>query len=262
MMSEAEAFTFLTIDRQGAVAVVTIHRPPMNALSNGLLQELKRAAAALAASDASVVVLTGEGKAFVAGADIAEMQAMDPLQARQYGMLGQSVFFDLEGLPQPVIAAVNGYALGGGCELAMACDLRIAADAAVFGQPEVGLAVIPGFGGTQRLARLVGVGKAKELIYTGETLPAAEALRIGLVNRVVTRDALIPEAVTLGNAIAAKGQVAVRLAKRAIGAGMEAAGRSGFALEAELLGQCFATADKQEGMRAFLEKRKPAFTGR
>ena len=233
---QPDTYTHLTLAAQGPVTLVTVHRPPLNALSTALLQELHRAAAALAASATRAVVLTGEGKAFVAGADIAEMQGMDPRQAREYAQLGQSVFFAWEALPQPVIAAINGYALGGGCELAMACDIRIAADTALFGQPEVNLGVIPGFGGTQRLARLVGPGKAKELIYSGETLTATAAREIGLVNRVVSRDTVVAEAITLGGVIASRAPVAVRLAKQAIGLGLASADGTGFAREAELLG--------------------------
>ena len=261
MESTLAHYTFLAIEQRGPVALLTFQRPPVNALSTELLLELQQAVAGFAAArETRVVVLTGKGKAFVAGADIVEMQAMDSLRAREYGALGQSVFSDIETLPQPVIAAVNGAALGGGCELAMACDLRIASEAAVFGQPEVNLAVIPGFGGTQRLPRLVGYGKAKELIFTGEHIQAAEAHRLGLVNRVVASDALLPEALKLAALIASRGPVAVRLAKRAINL-LGADGPAGFAAEAELLGHCFATADRQEGMRAFREKRTPVFRG-
>ncbi len=256
-----ESLQYLTISANGPVSIVTIRRPPMNALSTALLNELATAAARVADSAARAVVVTGDGKAFVAGADIAEMQGMDPAQARAYAQLGQAVFFAWEALPQPVIAAVNGYALGGGCELALACDLRIAAETALFGQPEVNLGVIPGFGGTQRLARLVGPGKAKELIFTGETLTAAAASALGLVNKVVPREAVLAEAIQMGGLIASRGPAAVRMAKQAIAAGVST-DRAGFAREAELLGDCFATEDMREGMRAFLEKRKPAFTGR
>ena len=262
MESDPVRYTFLEIDQRGSVALLTIQRPPVNALSTALLLELQHVVARLAAdSQTRVVVLTGSGKAFVAGADIVELRAMDSLQAREYSALGQSVFSAIETLPQPVIAAVNGYALGGGCELAMACDIRVASAAAVFGLPEVTLAVIPGFGGTQRLPRLVGYGKAKELIFTGEQIQSAEAHRLGLVNRVVASDALLPEALKLADLIASRGPLAVRLAKQAIGlsGGDKPAG---FAVEAEFLGHCFATADRQEGMRAFLEKRAPVFTGK
>jgi enoyl-CoA hydratase len=187
---------------------------------------------------------------------------MDAPRARAYVTLGQAVFFDIENLPQPTIAAVNGYALGGGCELALACDIRIASAAATFGQPEVNLAVIPGFGGTQRLPKLVGCGKAKELIFTGDVIGAAEAHRLGLVNHVVEAENVLKESVTMGQRIASKGQIAVRLAKKAIGVGMEVDLRSGCALEAELLAHCFATEDQKEGMQAFLEKRKAAYKER
>jgi enoyl-CoA hydratase len=261
MESKLDQYTSLEIERQGPVALLTIHRPPVNALNTELLHELQRAAAGFAADPQTrVVVLTGAGRAFVAGADIVEMQAMDSLRAREYATLGQAVLSDIERLPQPVIAAVNGYAFGGGCELAMACDIRVASEAAMFGLPEVNLAVIPGFGGTQRLPRLVGCGKAKELILTGEPIHAGEAQRLGLANRVVALDALLFEALKLAALIASRGPVAVRSAKRAInlaGAG----GLAGFAIEAELLGHCFVTADRKEGMRAFLEKRAPVFTG-
>jgi len=261
MESDLAHYAFLEIEQRGPVALLTIHRPPVNALSTALLLELQQAVAGFAgAPQTRVVVLTGTGKAFVAGADIVELQAMDSLRAREYSALGQSVFADIETLPQPVIAAVNGYAFGGGCELATACDIRIASEAAVFGLPEVNLAVIPGFGGTQRLPRLLGYGKAKELIFTGEPIQAAEAHRLGLANRVVAPDALLPDALKLAALIASRGPLAVRLAKRAINLSA-ADGPAGFALEAELLGHCFATADRQEGMRAFLEKRAPVFTG-
>jgi enoyl-CoA hydratase len=256
-------FKNLKLETKGPVAVVTINRPPMNALSTELLRELKGAMHELKRSkDAKVVVITGEGKAFVAGADIAEMQGMNALQGREYGALGQKVFAHVENLPQPVIAAVNGYALGGGCELAMACDVRIASERAKFGQPEVNLGVTPGFGGTQRLPRLVGRGKAKELIFTGDTVDAAEAYRIGLVNRVVKAEELMAESVRLAELIASKGQVAVRLAKKAVNSGIEVDLQSGCAIEAEIFGLCFATEDQKEGMKAFLEKRKPEFRER
>jgi enoyl-CoA hydratase len=261
-MDTAQAhYTFLRIEQREAVALLTIDRPPVNALTTTLLLELQRAAAGFAAAPRiRVVVLTGEGKAFVAGADIVELRAMDSLHAREYAALGQSVFSSIETLPQPVIAAINGFALGGGCELAMACDIRIASETARFGLPEVSLGVIPGFGGTQRLPRLVGAGKAKELIFTGEHIDAAEAHRLGLVNRVAGPGDLLSEALSLAALIASRGPLAVRMAKQAIQlAGVD--GREGFALEAELLGHCFATADRHEGMRSFLEKRPPTFTG-
>ncbi len=253
-------YKFLKIELSGTAAVVRINRPPMNALSIDLLLELKRALKELAVSgETKVVVITGEGKAFVAGADIAEMRDMDALRAREYAGLGQAVFFDIENLPQPVIAAVNGFALGGGCELAMACDIRIASDTAVFGQPEVKLGVIPGFGGTQRLPKLIGHGKAKELVLTGELIDAAEAHRLGLVNKVTKAEDLLQEVTRTAELIASRGQIAVRLAKKAVRLAGDVDLRSGCAMEAELLARCFSTADQKEGMGAFLEKRKPNF---
>jgi enoyl-CoA hydratase len=253
-------YKHLRVELNGPVAVVTLSRPPMNALSSEMLREIDRAFQDLEGNKgAKVVVLTGEGKSFVAGADIAEMRGMDALAAREYGALGQAVFFRIERLPQPVIAAVNGFALGGGCELAMACDMRISSERAKFGQPEVGLGVTPGFGGTQRLPRLVGRGKAKELVFTGEMVDAAEAHRIGLVNRVVKPEELMPEAMRLAELVASKGQIAVRLSKKAVNSGVEVDLKSGCDIEAEIFGVCFATADQKEGMAAFLEKRKANF---
>jgi enoyl-CoA hydratase len=253
-------YKFLRVEPRGPVALIYINRPPMNALNIEVLVELKRALKELAISSGTqVVVITGEGKAFVAGADIAEMRDMDALRAREYATLGQSVFFDIENLPQPAIAAVNGFALGGGCELAMACDIRIASDTAVFGQPEVKLAVIPGFGGTQRLPQLIGCGKAKELILTGDLIDAAEAHRLGLVNRVTRADDLLQEVTRTAELIASRGPIAVRLAKKAVRLAGDVDLRSGCAMEAELFARCFSTEDQKEGMGAFLEKRKPDF---
>jgi enoyl-CoA hydratase len=253
-------FKNLKVEMKGPVAVVTLNRPPMNALSTEMLKEIKSAFHWLKSNkEAKVVVLTGEGKAFVAGADIAEMKDMDALRGREYGALGQKVFSHVESLPQPVIAAVNGFALGGGCELAMACDIRIASEKAKFGQPEVGLGVTPGFGGTQRLPRLVGRGKAKELIFTGDMIDAAEALRIGLVNKVAKPEELMAESMKLAELIASKGQIAVRLSKKAVNSGVEVDLKSACDIEAEIFGICFSTADQKEGMAAFLEKRKANF---
>ncbi len=254
---------FVTWAQEGPIALLRLERPPVNALSAAVLRQLRGATEALRGrADVRAVVLTGAGKAFVGGADIAEMHRMDAAAARDYSVLGQAAFLALERLPQPVIAAVNGYALGGGCELALACDIRLAAERAVFGLPEVGLGVLPGFGGTQRLPRLVGPGKAAEMIFTGEPLDAAAALRIGLVNRVVGAEELVPEALRLAGLIATRSPVAVRLAKKALRVGAAVDLQSGTALEAELLAHCFATEDQKEGMEAFLQKRKPEFKGR
>lgn len=253
----------LIVERQGRIGVVRINHPEaLNALDTLVLRELGQAFDAFAAdAGIDVVVLTGEGRAFVAGADIAEMSAMTAAEGKAFGRLGADVFRKIELLPQPVIAAVNGFALGGGCELAMACDIRIASAKAKFGQPEVGLGITPGFSGTQRLPRLVGLGKAKELIYTAAVIPAEEALRIGLVNKVVAPEALMDEALALAATIASKARLAVRYAKEAINRGIETDIETGIAVEASLFGLCFATADQKEGMAAFLQKRKPDFTG-
>jgi enoyl-CoA hydratase len=258
-------FTNLLIEIADGVAVVTINRPAaLNALSKDVLEDLAAAFAALESNeDVACVILTGSGsKAFVAGADIAEMQALDAVSAEHFARLGHSIFNAIENFPKPVIAAVNGFALGGGCELAMACDIRIAAENARFGQPEVSLGVIPGFGGTLRLARLVGKGRAKELIFTGDMIDAQEAYRIGLANKVVAAEELLAKARTMATKIASKGPVAVRFAKESVDNGLEMdldrAGR----FEASLFGLCFATTDQKEGMQAFLEKRPAKFTGR
>ena len=257
-------FKNLLVENAGGIAVVTIQRPTaLNALNLATLSELDTAFAALA-NDKSirVVIVTGGGaKAFVAGADITEMQAMSPAQARAFAKFGQHVFACLEALPQPVIAAVNGFALGGGCELAMACDIRIAAENARFGQPEVGLGITPGFGGTQRLPRLVGEGRAKELLFTADVIDAAEALRIGLVNKVVPVGQALEAATAMAKKIMTRSPVAVAYSKTAVREGQNASFDSAVAYEAEVFGLCFADAEQREGMTAFVEKRAPAFAG-
>ena len=259
------SFTNLLIDITSGVAQITINRPAaLNALNVDVLQELTAAFAKLQEDDSvACVILTGSGtKAFVAGADIAAMQPLNALQAAHFAKLGHDVLNRIEKFPKPVIAAVNGFALGGGCELAMACDIRIASENARFGQPEVNLGVIPGFGGTLRLARLVGKGRAKELIFTGDMINAEEAYRIGLANKVVALEELLAEAHSMAAKIASKGPVAVRFAKEAVDNGLEMdldrAGR----FEADLFGLCFASADQKEGMQAFLDKRPAKFSGR
>ncbi|HEX9778210.1 MAG TPA: enoyl-CoA hydratase-related protein [Geopsychrobacteraceae bacterium] len=246
------------------IATVTVNRPEaLNALNRATLNELLALFTAIR-DDAAVrvVILTGSGsKAFVAGADIAEMQPIDAVTGRQFALLGHQLAAAIEELPKPVIAAVNGFALGGGCELALCCDIRLASETARFGQPEVNLGVIPGFGGTQRLPRLIGKGRACELLLTGDMIDAAEAYRIGLVNKVLPADELPAAARTLAAKIAAKGQLAVGFAKSALRNGLEADLSRACALEADLFGLCFATADQKEGMRAFLEKRPARFTG-
>ncbi len=245
-------------ERRGAVLVLTLDRPPVNALNRAILADLVAALDAL--GDARAVVLTGGGgKAFVAGADIAAMKDLDPVTAMTFAAEGQAVLDRLEALPVPVIAAVNGFALGGGCELAMACDIILAAPTAAFGQPEVKLGVIPGFGGTQRLVRRVGSQRARELCFTGRVVKADEAVALGLALKVC--DDVVAEAVTLGEAIAQNGPVAVRLCKRAILDGDGLPLGAAQVAERQLFGLCFATADQTEGMGAFLEKRKANFTG-
>lgn len=252
----------LICDIIDATAVVTINRPKaLNALNRETLEELRDCFIALGKNRELVgVVVTGAGdKAFVAGADIAAMQGLDALAAREFALLGQHVMRTIETFTRPVIAAVNGFALGGGCELAMACDIRIAGEQARFGQPEVNLGVIPGFGGSQRLPRLVGTGAALELLLTGEVIDAREACRIGLVNRVVAPESLLPECLSITAKIARKGPIAVRLCKEAVRAGIELDIESGCRQEADLFGICFASDDQKEGMRAFLEKRQAIF---
>jgi enoyl-CoA hydratase len=261
-MSEYQNLIF---DNQDGIGVVTVNRPKaLNALNADTMAELDRLAGAIAKDPAvKAVIITGAGdKAFVAGADIAYMQPLSAADGRTWGKAGQAVFDKIENLPQPVIAAVNGFALGGGCELAMACDIRIASDKAKFGQPEVTLGITPGFGGTQRLPRLVGKGRAKELLFTGDMIDAADAYRIGLVNKVVAPEELMDAAIALARKIMSRGPVAVGLCKAAVNEGLDTDLQTGVAYEAEVFGLCFATADQKEGMAAFLEKRKPEFTGK
>ena len=213
-------------------------------------------------SSISVIILTGEGKAFVAGADITEMSSMDAAEGKAFGEKGAKVFRKIELLSKPVIAAVNGYALGGGCELAMCCDIRIASAKAKFGQPEVGLGITPGFSGTQRLPRLVGMGKAKELIFTAEVINADEACRIGLVNSVAEPEELMNTAVAMAEKIAGKAPVAVKYSKESINRGMQCSMDEAINIEANLFGLCFATEDQKEGMKAFMEKRKAKFNNK
>ncbi|HSD10084.1 MAG TPA: enoyl-CoA hydratase-related protein, partial [Candidatus Binatia bacterium] len=255
----------LIVARDGALAVVTVNRPSvLNALNASTMDELRRAALELRhASDVRVVIVTGAGdKAFVAGADINELAQQVPVQGREMALRGQHVFDLIERMGKPVIAAINGFALGGGCELAMACTFRIAADTAQMGQPEINLGIIPGYAGTQRLARLVGPDRAMDLILTGRRVPAQEALAMGLVTRVVPAASLMDEVRAFARELAGKPPVAVRLAMDAIMRGLDLPFAEGSALEASLFGLVATTEDMREGTRAFLEKRKPTFTGR
>ena len=250
--------SFVTTEIQGAVAIVTIDRPKaLNALNPEVLADLKAAFEAIDQNTVRCVVLTGAGdKSFVAGADIGSMSTMTKAEGEAFGKLGNDVFLEIESFPLPVIAAVNGFALGGGNELAMSCDIRICSDNAVFGQPEVGLGITPGFGGTQRLARLVGMGMAKQLVYSALNIKADEALRIGLVNAVYPLAELMPAAEKLAETIAKNAPIAVRACKKAINDGMQVDIDRAVTIEEGLFGSCFETADQKEGMGAFLEKRK------
>jgi enoyl-CoA hydratase/carnithine racemase len=255
----------LIVERDGAVAVVTVNRPRvLNALSVATVAELDAVMTQLGADpEVRAVVLTGAGdKAFVAGADINELALLDSIGAEAYARNGQAVLARIERLGKPVIAAVNGFALGGGCELAMACTLRLASETAKFGQPEIKLGLIPGFAGTQRLSRLVGEGRAMELILTGASIDAQEAHRIGLVNRVVPPAALAGEARALAHGLASSAPVAMKHAMTAVHHGLETTLAEGAGLEACLFGLVASSEDMREGTRAFLEKRKPDFRGR
>ncbi len=253
------------VENRDGIAVVTVNRPKaLNALSPDVVAALEARFAELE-TDETVrgIILTGAGeKAFIAGADIAAMSALTPMQARAWGRRGQTLLFKIENLPKPVIAAVNGYALGGGLEIAMACDFIVAAPEAKLGQPEVLLGVIPGFAGTQRLARLVGVGKAKQLCMTGEQITAEEAHRIGLVAELAPRADIVARCEQILRKILDNGPIAVRLAKEVINRGVNMDLEAAASLELDAFALCFSTSDQKEGMKAFLEKRKAAFGGR
>lgn len=243
------------------IGYVTIARPEaLNALNKTVLEELFDVFNKIDADEAvRAVILTGEGRSFVAGADIAQMSTLTVAEGRAFGAFGQKVMNYIEKIEKPVIAAVNGFALGGGCEIAMACDFRIASAKAKFGQPEVGLGITPGFGGTQRLSKLVGKGMAKMLILTADTIGAEEALRIGLVEKVVEPEELMPTCEAIAKKIASKAPIAVAMSKTSINKGYHLDLFSGSALEAEAFGGCFGTEDQKEGMKAFLEKRPAEF---
>ena len=264
-LSAMHTFEHLLLERDDAVAILTINRPKvLNALNTATLDELRQALLALRDDEAvRVVVLTGAGeKAFVAGADINELSVQTPTGGREHAMAGQRVLDLLEQLGKPVIAAINGFALGGGCELAMACTLRIAADTARLGQPEINLGLIPGYAGTQRLARIVGRGRALELLLTGDHVTAAEAHRLGLVNRVVAAGELMAETKKLAQALAGKAPIAARYIIDAVHRGLEMPLAEAQAYEATLFGLVSTTEDMREGTRAFLEKRRAEFRGR
>lgn len=251
--------SFVDYDIQGAVAIITINRPKaLNALNSSVLDDLEAVIDGIDLDTIRCAIITGAGeKSFVAGADIGEMSALTKAEGEAFGKKGNDVFRKIETLPIPVIAAVNGFALGGGNELAMSCDIRIASANALFGQPEAGLGITPGFGGTQRLARLVPTGLAKEMVYACKNIKAAQAKEIGLVNAVYeTKEELMAAAMKMAGKIAANAPIAVRHCKKAINEGIEAPMDAAIVIEEKLFGGCFESADQHEGMTAFLEKRK------
>ena len=249
---------FINYEVEGAVAVLTINRPKaLNALNSAVLDELNEAIDAVDLNEVRALIITGAGeKSFVAGADIGEMSSLTKEQGEAFGKKGNDVFRKIETLPIPVIAAVNGFALGGGCEISLACDIRICSENAVFGQPEVGLGITPGFGGTQRLARTIGVGMAKQLIYTARNIKAPEALRIGLVNAVYPIEELMGAAKKMASIIASNAPIAVRNCKKAINDGLQTDIESGVEIEEKLFGDCFETEDQRYCMAFFLDRNK------
>jgi enoyl-CoA hydratase len=253
------AFKNIIVEIEDNLGIIKINRPDvLNAVNVETILEIEEAMHAFGDNDnIAVIIITGQGKSFISGSDIARLSEMDSLKARVYSRTGQRVLSYIENMEKPVIAAVNGYALGSGCELAMACDIRIASDKAKFGQPEVKLGLIPGHAGTQRLTRLVGMGKAKELIFTGEIIDAAEAMSIGLVNKVFPPDALMEGVKKLAGEIAKVGPIAVKIAKTVINRGIEADLKTANSYEMEAFSILFSTEQAKEGMKAFLEKRPP-----
>ncbi|MCI8292057.1 MAG: enoyl-CoA hydratase [Hespellia sp.] len=249
---------FICYEQKGFVGIITINRPKaLNALNSQVLEELGQTIDAVDLEATRCLILTGAGeKSFVAGADIAEMSSLTTAEGEAFGKKGNDVFRKLETFPIPVIAAINGFALGGGCELSLSCDIRICSENAMFGQPEVGLGITPGFGGTQRLPRVIGVGKAKEMIYGGRNIKADEAYRIGLVNAVYPQEELMAAAEKMAAGISKNAPIAVRACKKAINDGLQVDMDQAIVIEEKLFGSCFETADQKEGMGAFLEKRK------
>ena len=252
------AMAFVELERRGTTGIITMNRPEaLNALNDQVLRDLEQVLDQVEQEEEILVaVITGAGRSFVAGADIGQMSQLSAVEAKKFGVYGNQVFLKLENLTKPTIAAVNGFALGGGCELSLACDIRLASEKAKFGQPEVGLGITPGFGGTQRLPRLIGVSRAMELILTARTISAQEALELGLVSHVYGPEELMDRALELADAIAANAQVAVRQSKAAIRRGLQTDMATGAAYESEAFALCFATVDQKEAMRAFLNKEK------
>ena len=251
--------SYIKYEQNGFVGVLTIDREKaLNALNSEVLSDLDAALDAIDLDSTRCLIITGAGqKSFVAGADIGEMSTLTKAEGEAFGKKGNDVFRKIETLPIPVIAAVNGFALGGGCELSLSCDIRLAAENAVFAQPETGLGITPGFGGTQRLARTINVGKAKEMIYAGTKVKAPEALSLGLVNAVYPAEELMPAAMKLAERIAANAPIAVRACKKAVNDGLQVNMDEAIVIEEKLLGSCFETQDQKNGMTAFVEKRKP-----
>ena len=249
---------FVNYEVKGMTGIITINRPEaLNALNSAVLDDLSAVLDSVDQEAVRAIVITGAGdKSFVAGADIGEMSTLTKAEGEAFGKRGNDVFRKIETFPIPVIAAINGYALGGGCELSMSCDIRICSDNAMFGQPEVGLGITPGFGGTQRLARLVGMGMAKQMIYTARNIKADEAFRIGLVTAVYTQEELLPAAEKMAGQIAMNAPIAVRACKKAVNDGLQVDMDKAIVVEEKLFGSCFETLDQKEGMGAFLEKRK------
>lgn len=258
------SYKTIKVEISDSIATLTFDRPEvLNALNLEVIAEFHGAILQIREnSDARVLILTGAGKAFVAGADITVLQGFDPLGAKQFAQAGQSALFALEAMDIPVIACVNGFALGGGCEIAMACDFVYAAEKAKLGQPEINLGLIPGFGGSQRLVRLVGKGRAKELCMTGRIIKAQEAFAMGLVTRIFPAESLMEETLKIAQTIAEKGAVALRAVKHVIDNGFDVDLKTACALEADAFSVCFASPDQKEGTTAFLEKRAPKFTGK
>ena len=257
-------YTCLDLTCTDGIATLTFNRPKaLNALNSALLTELADAVRQVDADETvRVLILTGAGeKSFIAGADITEIATLSPLGAKQFAQFGQEVISSLQALPIPVIAAVNGFALGGGCEMALACDFIYASEKAIFGLPEITLGLIPGFGGTQRLARLIGANRTKEMVFTGRHLSAAEAREIGLVNKVFAPEELMTKTLDVARVIGGKGKASLRAAKQTIGQGLNTDLATGLAIERDAFALCLASPDAQEGTTAFLEKRKPVFTG-
>lgn len=257
-------YSNLLIELKEGIAILTINNPQsLNALNTAILKELNSAIESLReVKDLRVLIITGVGKAFVAGADIKEMSGLNAVSGKEFGRIGSDVFRAIETFDVPVIAAVNGFALGGGCELALACDIRVASENAKFGQPEVGLGIIPGFSGTQRLSKIIGEGNAKELIFTGDIIDVQQAYRVGLVNKIAPAEELLDVAMGIAGKIAKNAPIAVKFAKQAINIGSNVDIDSGIAVENNLFGLCFSTEDQKNGMQAFIKREKCTFENR